>query len=113
MASETVSQQTAFGLQNIAGTFVSRPVDNPTKSFWLHSSQDANPLANHGSTGSLTTDADVCIIGSGMTGTGTAWHLSKFLENESGEAAAPLKVVILEAREFGQSSRTAIIVDEI
>lgn len=76
-------------LQSIFG--VSLPVDNPTKSFWLNT-PDANPLADAGSTGELTEDADVCIIGSGITGVSAAWHLSNGLERPS--------VVILEAREF-------------
>jgi len=45
------------------------PVPNPTKSFWLDSAPDANPLATEGSEGALTLDADICIIGSGITGT--------------------------------------------
>ena len=44
------------------------PHPNPSKSFWIDSSPDANPLAREGSEGALTSDADVCIIGSGMTG---------------------------------------------
>lgn len=76
-------------LQSIFG--VSLPVDNPTKSFWLNT-PDANPFADAGSTGELTEDADVCIIGSGITGVSAAWHLSNGLERPS--------VVILEAREF-------------
>ncbi|TRM58301.1 FAD dependent oxidoreductase [Schizophyllum amplum] len=68
------------------------PVPNPTKSFWIDSAPDANPLAKEGSEGPLTTDADVCIIGSGMTGVSAAYAFSKLEEG--------LKVVILEARDF-------------
>ncbi|KJA16039.1 hypothetical protein HYPSUDRAFT_47784 [Hypholoma sublateritium FD-334 SS-4] len=76
-------------LQSIFGA--SLPMDNPTKSFWLNT-EAANPLAEVGSTGELTQDADVCIIGSGITGVSAAWHLSNGSEKPS--------VVILEAREF-------------
>lgn len=44
------------------------PVPNPTRSFWIDSAPDANPLAKEGSEGPLIKDADVCIIGSGITG---------------------------------------------
>jgi hypothetical protein len=44
------------------------PVPNPTKSFWIDSAPDANPFATEGSEGTLTPDADICIIGSGITG---------------------------------------------
>lgn len=72
------------------------PVSNPTTSFWLV--PGANPLAAEGSTGPLTTDADVCIIGSGITGLSAAYHLAKTLGDTA--AATPLKVVIVEARDF-------------
>ncbi|KAG8221193.1 FAD dependent oxidoreductase-domain-containing protein [Butyriboletus roseoflavus] len=75
------------------------PSPNPTRSFWAHSSPDANPLAREGSTGRLTTDADVCIIGSGITGVGVAYHLSEAVETNMA-LHSPLKVVILEARDF-------------
>lgn len=77
------------------------PVSNSTRSFWLHPSdtrssnetyEDVNPLAKEGSEGDLTKDADVCIIGSGISGVGVAYHLSKLPMNR--------KVVILEARDF-------------
>ncbi|KAI5887510.1 FAD dependent oxidoreductase [Schizophyllum commune H4-8] len=68
------------------------PHPNPSKSFWIDSSPDANPLAREGSEGALTLDADVCIIGSGMTGVSAAYTLSK--------QTPGLKVVILEARNF-------------
>ena len=70
------------------------PHPNPSKSFWIDSAPDANPLAREGSEGSLTSDADVCIIGSGMTGVSAAYALSK--------QTPGLKVVILEARNFCQ-----------
>ncbi|TFY67270.1 hypothetical protein EVJ58_g1719 [Rhodofomes roseus] len=73
------------------------PVANWTKSFWINS-PGANPLAGEGSQGPLTEDADVCIIGSGLTGVSAAYHLGKQLEGR--ERAAPLKVVILDARDF-------------
>ena len=71
----------------------SLPVPNPTRSFWLHPSKDVNPLAKEGSSGSLANDADLCIIGSGITGISAAYHISK-------AAQKPMKIVILEARDF-------------
>ncbi len=76
-------------LQPIFG--VSLPVDNPTKSFWLNT-PGVNPLAEAGSTGELTQAADVCVIGSGITGVSIAWHLSNGPEKPS--------IAIFEAREF-------------
>jgi hypothetical protein len=73
------------------------PSTNATRSFWT--SLDANPLAREGSQGALTTDADVCIIGSGITGVGVAYHLSGVASSEITPGSA-LKVVILEARDF-------------
>ena len=74
---------------------VSLPSSNSTNSFWLHLPPEDSPLANVGSTGSLTQDADICVIGSGITGVGVVWHLVKDLENN-----ANTKVVLLEARQF-------------
>ena len=79
---------------------MSLPVDSPTKSFWLDT-PGANPLADEGSIGPLTHEADVCIIGSGITGVSAAWHLSKMLEKEDlATRGSRMRVVILEAREF-------------
>ena len=69
------------------------PVANSTKSFWIDT-KGANPLAKEGSKGPLTQDADVCIIGGGITGVSAAYHLSKKIQDKG------LKVVILEARDF-------------
>ncbi|KIK77944.1 hypothetical protein PAXRUDRAFT_834789 [Paxillus rubicundulus Ve08.2h10] len=76
------------------------PSVNPTHSFWTHSSPDANPLAREGSEGLLTTDADICIVGSGITGVGVAYHLSEAYLTHGVVPESPLKVVILEARDF-------------
>ena len=73
------------------------PVPHPTRSFWLDS-PGANPRAAEGSTGPLTDDADVCIIGAGITGVSTAYHLAHAARAHE----RPLKVVILDARDFCQ-----------
>ncbi|KAJ6556839.1 hypothetical protein DFH09DRAFT_1084546 [Mycena vulgaris] len=79
----------------------SRPVPNPTRSFWIDTPH-ANPLAAEGSEGPFTDDADICIIGPGITGVSAAYHL--FIAVERGEirsaADEPLLVKILEARDF-------------
>ncbi|CCL99502.1 uncharacterized protein FIBRA_01520 [Fibroporia radiculosa] len=74
------------------------PVPNSTRSFWIDT-PGANPLASEGSEGSLTADADVCIIGSGITGVSAAYHMGKLLKGPE-TSVQPLKVVILEARDF-------------
>ena len=71
------------------------PVPNSTQSFWL-TTPGASPLAKEGSEGPLTTDADICIIGSGITGVSTAYHLARQLD----QVDRPIKAIILEARDF-------------
>lgn len=93
LLNEWESQQKTFSTPKPAGL----PSQHPTRSFW-DASPDANPLAREGSSGPLTTDADVCIIGSGITGVGVAYHLSQVIETNV--IQLPLKVVILEARNF-------------
>lgn len=58
-------------------------------------------MAKEGSDGPLINDADLCIIGSGITGISAAYHISKMSEK-------PMKLVILEARDFCKSSRYKI-----
>jgi len=77
----------------------SLPVSNSTRSFWMYGAPDTNPLARVGSTGSLTANADICIIGSGITGVSVAYHLSKLLGDDATLHDA-LNIVILEARDF-------------
>ena len=57
-------------------------VENPTPSFWTSSAPDANPLAFEGSEGPLTWDADICIMGSGITGESDisiSWRLADLM----------------------------------
>jgi hypothetical protein len=90
----------------------SLPVSSPTKAFWTHPglSKDwptikddpegykaTNPYAREGSEGPLTEQADVVIIGSGITGVSIALELARLVRN--GERRA-MKIVILEARDF-------------
>ena len=84
------------------------PVPNPTKSFWIDSAPDANPLAKEGSQGALTHDADVCIIGSGITGVSAAYHTSRLLADHP-PTNTPLKVVIFEARDFCEIYPQAVL----
>ncbi|KAG2141939.1 FAD dependent oxidoreductase [Suillus clintonianus] len=76
------------------------PSRNPTRSFWIDSSPDANPLAGEGSQDPLPSEADVCIIGAGITGVGVAYHLIELLNKASISLEHPLRIVILEARDF-------------
>ncbi|THU98084.1 DAO-domain-containing protein [Dendrothele bispora CBS 962.96] len=74
----------------------SLPVSNPTKSFWINT-PNANPLANEGSQGALTKEADVCVIGSGMAGISAVYHMANAVV---GHSERKLEAVVLEAREF-------------
>ncbi|EKM50830.1 uncharacterized protein PHACADRAFT_200761 [Phanerochaete carnosa HHB-10118-sp] len=76
----------------------SLPVSNATESFWLRSPR-VFPTPAHGSEGPLTVDADICIIGSGITGVSAAYHLATHYASNSARKD-PIKTVILEAREF-------------
>ncbi|KAG8999703.1 hypothetical protein FRB94_005956 [Tulasnella sp. JGI-2019a] len=71
------------------------PVPYPSKSFWTHGTPGCNPLGREGSEGDLTSDVDICIIGSGITGVSCAYHLAHMSSSQK-----PLKIVILEARDF-------------
>ena len=72
------------------------PVANGTLSYWLRD-PGVEPAPTHGSEGALTDDADVCIIGSGLTGVSAAYHLAQAVVR--GESQG-MKAVVLEAREF-------------
>lgn len=83
-----------------SNAYSSLPVPGPTKSFWTHGTADANPLAAEGSEGPLTSEADVCIVGSGIAGTSVAYHLSNLVKTARIDVGTPVSAVILEARDF-------------
>ncbi|THH27691.1 hypothetical protein EUX98_g6497 [Antrodiella citrinella] len=94
--------QVVLGLPPPPGKPSYLPVANSTRSFWF-TDPDVVPGPNEGSEGPLTDDADICIIGSGITGVSAAYHLAHALvgnEEVVSGIGRPVKAVILEAREF-------------
>ena len=75
------------------------PVSGPTVPFWSARGLEDNPLAKEGSEGTLTSDADICIIGTGTTGVSAAYHVARSVAERPLDGA-PAKVVLLEARDF-------------
>lgn len=77
------------------------PVSEATKSFWLFSTPDCNPLAEHGRHDPLPSRSqhpvDVTIIGSGISGCFTLYHLIQALRSTSRSIS---RIVMLEARQF-------------
>lgn len=73
------------------------PYANPTKSFWLHSAEDCNPLADAGKESALPREVDVLIIGSGHSGICTLYHLIQQLKTRCRNVK---RIAVLEARQF-------------
>lgn len=86
------------------------PSANPSKSFW-HVEPSAL-LLGHRSTRDLPEQADVVIVGSGITGTSVAWHLLQNGDNsKTSETGDELNIVMMEAREacWGATGRVSIL----
>lgn len=79
------------------------PHPHPTLSFWLQGTRN-NALIGHRTTDTIPSDADVVIIGAGMSGAATAYHILK--GHDSTRGSLP-NVLILEAREacYGATGR--------
>lgn len=78
------------------------PVLNSTRSFWLNSSADCNPLADHGRDAPLpTSTVDIAIIGTGISGVSTLHHLIQEFRRTN---RAVTHIVLLEARAFGSGA---------
>jgi glycine/D-amino acid oxidase-like deaminating enzyme len=80
------------------------PSEKWSSSFWH--SEPSKILIGHRTTPSLPQQADVVIVGSGISGTSAAWHLLRGL-NPAKANAQPISIVMLEAREacWGASGR--------
>ncbi|KAF9792338.1 FAD dependent oxidoreductase [Thelephora terrestris] len=87
----------------VDGSGVGFPHPKPTLSFWLQGTRN-NALIGHRTTEEVPSNADVVIIGAGMSGAATAYHLLK--DHETTKGGLP-KVVMLEAREvcYGATGR--------
>lgn len=68
------------------------PVDNPITSYWL---KDSHPLASYRSSDTVPEQCDIAIIGTGMAGVATAYHILS--DPNLGEKKPT--VVLLEARQ--------------
>lgn len=79
-------------------------VSEATKSFWLFSTTDCNPLSDHGkdvplplSPSQIHESVDVTIIGTGISGIFTLYHLVQALRTSSRSIS---RIALLEARQF-------------
>lgn len=77
------------------------PVDNATVPYWR---TELHALDKHRTTEELPTECDIAIIGAGMTGVSTAYHISKLAGDRTPS------VVILEARQLcsGATGRNGV-----
>ena len=73
-------------------TQVGLPAENPLSSYWL---KDPHPLAAFRSSDNVPSQCDIAIIGTGMAGVTTAYHI---LSDPTFGATKP-KIVLLEARQ--------------
>ncbi|OOF93921.1 hypothetical protein ASPCADRAFT_209176 [Aspergillus carbonarius ITEM 5010] len=68
------------------------PVDDPITSYWL---KDPHPLASYCSSPTVPNHCDIAIIGTGLAGVATAFHILSAPHAEQNK----LRVVLLEARQ--------------
>lgn len=77
------------------------PVDNATIPYWR---TEPHALDEHRTTESLPPSCDIAIIGAGMSGIATAYHISKLSGNKA------TSIVVLEARQLcsGATGRNGV-----
>jgi len=81
------------------------PVPNSTFSYWR---SELHPIDSYRSSEKLPSECDIAIIGAGITGVSTAYHLSRLhAANNTGKKPS---IVILEAREVcsGATGRNGV-----
>lgn len=82
------------------------PVPNATLPYWR---TELHKIDEHRSTKNLPEECDIAIIGSGMAGVGTAYHISQLLGEDDSKKDRP-SIVLLEAREVcsGATGRNGV-----
>jgi hypothetical protein len=77
------------------------PVANATKPYWR---TEPHPLDSHRTTPELPSECDIAIVGAGMSGVATAYHMSKLW------AVKQPSILILEARQVcsGATGRNGV-----
>jgi len=85
------------------------PVPNPSESYWLR--EPSSTLLGHRTTPDLPREADVVVVGGGITGAFACWFLLDHGGDGGGGQRKGKNVVMLEAREvgFGATGRVRII----
>lgn len=73
------------------------PLEQSTESFWH--SEPSKRLMGHRTTRDLPSEANVVIVGSGITAAGAAWRLLRNPVSQARQGEQPPSVVMLEARE--------------
>lgn len=78
------------------------PVDNTTTPYWR---TQLHPLDEHRSTEELPSECDIAIIGAGMSGVSTAYHLAIAMGSEKLRS-----IILLEARQLcsGATGRNGV-----
>jgi hypothetical protein len=81
------------------------PVPNHTLSYWR---SELHPIDSYCSSEDLPSSCDIAIIGAGMTGVSTAYHLSRL--HAANSSAQKPSIVILDAREVcsGATGRNGV-----
>jgi hypothetical protein len=81
------------------------PVPNPTSSYWR---SELHPIDSYCTSEELPPECDIAIIGAGMTGVSTAYHLSRL--HDANPSAKKPSIVILDAREVcsGATGRNGV-----
>lgn len=81
------------------------PVPHHTSSYWR---SELHPIDSYCSSEELPLECDIAIIGAGMTGVSTAYHLSRLYSSDN--SGKKPSIVVLDAREVcsGATGRNGV-----
>jgi hypothetical protein len=101
-----IHHRTTMVLRKIPSPNQILPVPNSTTPYWR---SELHPIDNHRSTDRLPSTCDIAIIGAGLSGVATAYHIVKEVERAGAALKAP-EIVLLEAREVcsGATGRNGV-----